>query len=346
MPDVVALNKVAIQSREYEQAQDRKNALVAEMTSQFRAMDMAREQRDERVQIALYAIIIAIAAAGVIIYWVYDRRTLKPFRDLQEFATEVARGNLEAPLRMDRDNNFGAFTEAFDLMRTELQKAQVAERLAQESKKELVAQLSHDIKTPIASIMAITEVIELKVADKDILAKLEFITSKARLVDSLITDMFQSTLEELQALKVEPAEIKPSTIRLLIEEADYDKKIRPFKIPDAICYADPLRLRQVLDNIISNSYKYAGTTIQVDASLEGESLILAIRDFGSGVPAEELESITEKFYRGSNAEGSDGYGIGLFTSQYLMKKMGGDLYCENLSDGFAVKLIIRQGNVW
>lgn len=68
------------------------------------------------------------------------------------------RGNLDLPLEMDRQNLFGAFTESFDLMRSELKKARLAEAKANAEKKELVAKLSHDIKTPVASIKAAAEV--------------------------------------------------------------------------------------------------------------------------------------------------------------------------------------------
>ena len=77
---------------------------------------------------------------------------------MKDFAERIADGNLDIPLKMDRQNLFGAFTESFDIMRTELKKSRIAEANANESKKELVAKLSHDIKTPIASIKAASEV--------------------------------------------------------------------------------------------------------------------------------------------------------------------------------------------
>jgi nitrogen fixation/metabolism regulation signal transduction histidine kinase len=80
---------------------------------------------------------------------------LRPFRKMQSFAHQIAAGNLDIPLNMDRNNLFGAFTESFDLMREELHRARENERTADKSKKELVASLSHDIKTPVAYIKAV-----------------------------------------------------------------------------------------------------------------------------------------------------------------------------------------------
>ena len=80
--------------------------------------------------------------------------TTLPYAMLDGFARRVAGGDLSVPLDMDRGNVFGAFSESFDLMRTELAAAREREQAAQESKKDLVAQLSHDIRSPLASIAA------------------------------------------------------------------------------------------------------------------------------------------------------------------------------------------------
>lgn len=112
--------------------------------------------------------VISFLILFLIIYSVYiDRSIFRPFRKLKTFAGHVAAGNLDIPLKMDRGNMFGAFTESFDLMRDELAKARESERLANESKKELVASLSHDIKTPVASIKAVSEVMMVKSQNED-----------------------------------------------------------------------------------------------------------------------------------------------------------------------------------
>ena len=80
--------------------------------------------------------------------WAVYCSRLTPFRKLRRFARDVAAGNLDIPLEMDSYGSFGAFTESFGLMREELKKARENERAADQSKKELVASLSHDINTP------------------------------------------------------------------------------------------------------------------------------------------------------------------------------------------------------
>ena len=115
-------------------------------------------------------------------------------------------------------------------------------------------------------------------------------------------------------------------------------------VRDAVVYCDRLRLNQVISNIIFNSYKYANAEITVTSRFENSDskyLMIEIADKGPGVPEEELEIITQKFKRGSNAGNNDGSGLGLYISDYLMKKMDGRLTPKNIEGGFAVELALK-----
>ena len=101
-------------------------------------------------------------------------------------------------------------------------------------------------------------------------------------------------------------------------------------------------MSQVIGNIISNSYKYAETKIDVDYSVSEKYLEMSIKDYGPGVPRNELELITNKFYRGKRAENEkvDGSGLGLYIAKSLMLKMNGELICDSDDKGFSVTLMI------
>lgn len=286
----------------------------------------------------IIVILIAIICLAYVIY--LDKIIFHPFRKLQGFARYVAEGKLDVPLEMDKSNMFGAFTESFDLMRVELNKARENERIANQSKKELVASLSHDIKTPIASIKAVTEVMHAKTKDEKIRSQLEIINTKADQINTLITNMFNATLEELQELKVTVTEQSSQILYDLIKSVDYNNKVTVSGICECVILADELRLAQVVDNVISNSYKYAGTSISVTTQIINKYLIVEFKDYGLGVPDDELPLIFSKFYRAKNAAGKSGTGLGLYISKFLMSKMGGDIECENAEDGFVVKLKI------
>lgn len=282
-------------------------------------------------------IIISVVTA----YYLYlESHVVKPFNKLKIFAANVARGELDIPLDMEKNNVFGDFTESFDLMRAELAASRERERLANISKQELVAQLSHDIKTPVASITAISEVMQLTVGDEKQQEKLARIIEKANQIDKLITDLFNSAMEELNQLHVQVSDVSSKEIVELLETSDFKKQITGLYIPDCIVSADKLRLGQVIDNIIFNSYKYADTRIEVSAEIEENSLKIAISDFGDGVPDEDLPLIMKKFRRGANSNGKSGSGLGLYISSQLIEKMGGSISCYNTENGFCTELRI------
>lgn len=298
-------------------------------------------QSQKQTAIIVLSVAIALSASLRIGYAVYLHfAIIRPFRKLKGFAERVAGGNLDIPLEMDRQNLFGAFTESFDIMRSELKKARLAEAQANASKKELVAKLSHDIKTPVASIKAVSEVgLAVTTAEKD-RANYSQIIAKADQINTLVTNLFTATLEELQQLTVTPVNIESKQIKTMLENADYLHRAAIPEIPDCLVYADPLRLQQVFDNIFANSYKYAKTEIAVTAQKAETSIDVTIEDFGGGVPGEELPTLKEKFKRGGNSANTEGAGLGLYISDYFMKEMRGELIIENGTHGLKVTVSI------
>ena len=294
-------------------------------------------QSQKQTAIIVLSVAIVISSGICIGYAVYMHFTIiRPFRKLKGFAERVAVGNLDIPLEMDRQNLFGAFTESFDIMRSELKKARIAEAQAQRSKKELVAKLSHDIKTPVASIKAVSEVGLAVAAGKKDKANYAQIIGKADQINSLVTNLFTATLEELQQLSVEPKSIDSRQVKAMLENADYLHRATIPELPECLVYADSLRLQQVFDNIFSNSYKYAKSEITVSAKKVHNTIAIIIEDLGGGVPQEELPVLKEKFRRGSNSENTEGAGLGLYISDYFMKEMQGGLSIGNGGRGLKV----------
>lgn len=313
--------------------------------------------RNQKRKIAMVIIFAILAQCGIcIVYSLYLNHTvIKPFYKLKGFAERVADGNLDIPLKMDRQNLFGAFTESFDIMREELKAARIAEAKANASKKELVAKLSHDIKTPVASIKAASEVgIALTEHAKPVTPPLDSlldvtldnytqIICKADQINTLITNLFTATMEELKQLSVTPEDMESRDLKPLLENADYLHRAVIPEIPDCLIFADKLRLQQVFDNIFANSYKYADTKIDAAVSVEHHYLSVTIEDYGGGVGEEELPLLKKKFRRGANAGNIEGAGLGLHISDYFMKEMQGELDIQNGQNGLKVnvRMLVR-----
>lgn len=295
-----------------------------------------------KAYITTIIIISIVQILAFIIYYIYlYNNVIKPFKKMNAFATRVTNGNLDIPLTMDKKNNFGAFTEAFDIMRHEIKKSRAAEKKAVESKKELVAKLSHDIKTPIASIKSSSELGQATTKEEKSKSYFEAINHKSDQINNLISNLFNATLEELDELSINASEVRSGIIKDLINNSDYLHKNGEYSIPNCNVFVDRLRLQQVFDNIFANSYKYANTKIETTSKIDGAYLSISIRDFGDGVEAEELPLLMEKFKRGTNTADIDGAGLGLYISKELIKKMNGNLEIENANPGFITKIYLR-----
>ncbi len=106
-------------------------------------------------------------------------------------------------------------------------------------------------------------------------------------------------------------------------------------------FVDKLRIQQVFDNLFMNSYKYADTDIEVSCELVDDYLKVSIRDKGPGVAENELPLLREKYKRGSNCEGKDGAGLGLYLTDYFIRQMDGKLDIINAHPGLNVSVFIR-----
>ena len=292
--------------------------------------------------VIIFSVIGAIQIVVVIAWYLYIKKTvIAPFKKLNSFATRVAEGNLDMPLTMDKGHVFGEFTEAFDLMRSELKKARIAEKKASDDKNEMVAKLSHDIKTPVASIKSTSEIGYEVTKEERTKEMFGVINAKTDQIKSLVDNLFNSSVQDVTEIAVNPGTYDSADITGLIRNADYLNKADTFDIPKCNVFMDKLRLQQVFDNIFMNSYKYANTHMTVSSELSGDYLVIRVADEGPGVKDEEIPLLTEKFKRGSNANDKDGAGLGLYLTNYFMEKMDGRLGLKNLDKGFEVSVYIR-----
>ena len=263
---------------------------------------------------------------------------LRPFEKMKDYAAEIAKGNFDLPLDYARSNYFGQFTWAFDSMRREITKARANEREAVENNKTVIATLSHDIKTPIASIRAYAEGLEAHMDSSPERREryLSVIMRKCDEVARLTNDLFLHSLSDLDKLKInaEPLEVC-SFVQEAIEELAAQQDDIFFIPPTFSAYvnADKNRLLQIIENLVNNARKYAKSRIDVSLSQENGTVCLKIRDYGGGIPDKDMPFIFDKFYRGKNCGNEQGSGLGLYIVKYLAEKMGGSILLRNHTNG-------------
>ena len=291
--------------------------------------------------------IIMILSLLVFIYV----RILKPFDELKEYATEISKGNLDVSLKMGKGNYFGDFTWAFDNMRKEIIKSRTAEKNAIENNKTVIATLSHDIKTPMASIRAYAEAFEANM-DSTPEKRQKYLTvlmEKCDEVSKLTNDLFIHSISEMNKLDVNKEsfdiiEFLDKDVRGLFVSEDEVDIILPESDEESkaiLVNADRKRLLQIIENLKSNSEKYAKTKVEI--SLENtDGIKLHFRDFGPGIPDEEMPFITGKFYRGKNVGDENGSGLGLYIVDELVGRMDGGLKLYNRDPGLEVIIDLKE----
>lgn len=286
------------------------------------------------------AVMVVIFLSHVSFLWYVNRNVVRPFQRMKEFAAQVAQGNLDEPLGIEKNNMFGLFTESFDMMREELKASKNREIALKVKEKELVASLSHDLRSPVTGIKVICELLEVKVEDAYVLGKIKNIRHKTEEMNALLSDLLSAALDDLGELNVNCSEVTSDILGRLIEEHDTKKKVVMDEVPGCILRIDQTRLSQVIGNVIGNSYKYADTEIEVSYEFQEHYLVMTIRDHGESVDPDELPLLTNKFYRGKkSAADKEGSGLGLYISRELMEKMQGELILS-CKDGFVVSLLL------
>lgn len=273
-------------------------------------------------------------------------KILRPFVKLEAYAGELAKGNFDISLHYERTNFFGAFTWAFDHMREEIVKARKNEEDAIRENKTIIATLSHDIKTPIASIRAYAEGLEANLAADYVTRQryLAVIMKKCDEVTRLTNDLVLHSLSELSHLEIEKQKVDMrEALEEILSDLEYEEVKVHTPIPEAILLADRKRLAQVVENLLNNARKYApGSRIDVWAECDETQYEIHVRDHGAGILPEDMPFIFDKFYRGKNVGDAPGSGLGLYIVKYIMNRMNGDILLQNHADGLEAVAYLRR----
>ena len=339
-------------------ADGKSNEAIENLDEIIESYDDAEDTKSRVVLLTWIFVIINILSVVIILVYI-NIRILKPFEDMKEYASKISAGDLDSTLKMDRGNYFGAFTWAFDNMRREIVKSRRAEKEAIENNKTVIATLSHDIKTPMASIRAYAEAFE---ANMDTTPEkrqkyLSIMMQKCDEVSKLTNDLFLHSISEMDRLevssdKLDLVEFLEKDVReLFTEESEY-KIVLPEGVKEGIYInADRSRFLQIIENMKSNAEKYAKTPVEIKlevntvkgSNVEETSEVssddkdydirLHFRDFGPGIPDEEIPFITGKFYRGKNVGNENGSGLGLYIVKELIDRMGAKLLILNSDPG-------------
>ena len=304
----------------------------------------------------LYMIVVFITTT-LLIYWIY-RSVSVPLAKLQKAARNIKEGNLDFEIRQESDDEIGQLCQDFEEMRLRL-KANAEEKVAfDRENKELISNISHDLKTPITAVKGYVEGIMDGVADtpEKMDRYVRTIYNKTNEMDHLINELtFYSKIDTnripytFSKLNVEDyfsdcAEelgLEMETRGIELVYANYVEK-------GVQVIADGEQIRRVIHNIVSNAIKYMEKPrgiIQLRVKDVGDFIQVEIEDNGKGIAAKDLPYIFDRFYRTDVSRNSSkgGSGIGLSIVKKIMEDHGGKVWATSrLGIGTIMYFVLRK----
>ena len=292
----------------------------------------------------------AVAAALLLtIIWTNLYLTRSLFRHISEpldvLTAGVARirdGDLDTPIAYDAADEFKPACDAVDEMAARLKASLEQQLLEQQKKQELIAGMSHDLKSPLTSIRAYTEALLEGVA-RDETAKqryLETIHARETDIERMVNRLFDFAKMEASACPVRLETVAlDAAVRRFAGEGEADGLELSLEIaPDLQVTADPELLSRIVSNLLSNSRKYGGretVRVRISAKAAGGAAELAFSDDGVGVPPEQLPKLFDVFYRGDAARTAPGggSGLGLAVVKRAAEAMHGSVRAEKSAEG-------------
>ena len=306
----------------------------------------------------IIAFIIVLCLTSILLTRGIQKGIFTPINQLNTAMQNIAEGNLEYMLTTEEKGEIGELYRNYEDMRLRL-KESLDEKFEHEQKnKELVSNISHDLKTPITSIKGYVEGIMDGVADtpEKMNKYIRTIYDKANDMDRLINEL--TTYSGIDNNRI------PYTFRRInvsdyfgdcVEEVGLDLESKNIQLnydaliePSTQIIADPEQLKRVINNIISNSVKYMNKekgVIDIRILDEVDSIRVEIEDNGMGVAAKDLPNIFERFYRTDASRNSSkgGSGIGLSIVKKIIEDHGGYIWATSKeNEGTCMHFVIRK----
>jgi len=302
----------------------------------------------------LFLLIIIIGLLNYIV----SRSIIKPISILKEGAERIKSGDLNFEIKTTSTDEIGQLNKAFEKMRIELKESVSLKLQYEENRKELLSNISHDLKTPITSIIGYVEGIKDGVANtpEKMEKYLTTIYSKAKDMDSLIDELFLFSKLDLKKehFSFESIELV-EYMRDYVDEVHLDLIQKGIQIHlhnmNNLIYVkvDREKLKRVLANLINNGVKYMNKdekSISIYLHEGPYDIVLQITDNGCGIEPTALPYIFDRFYRAEKSRNSEtgGSGLGLAITKQIISEHDGDLWATSeLGKGTSVFFSLKKG---
>ena len=290
------------------------------------------------------AVAAALLLAAVALTNLYLTRSLfrhiaHPLDTLTAGVARIRDGDLDTPISYGEPDEFKAACDAVDEMAARLKASLEQQQAAQQQKQELIAGMSHDLKSPLTAIRAYTEGLLESVAQDEATRQryLQTIYAKEADMETLVNRLFAFAKMDVSQY---PVHLEPLALRPELEAVAEEQEGVAVTVdaPDMTVLADRELLRRIAVNLLDNSRKYGGQEdvhVRITAEKNDDTATIVFADNGAGVPQEQLPRLFDVFYRGDAARTApgNGSGIGLAVVKKSALEMGGTVRAENGENG-------------
>ncbi|WP_312091803.1 sensor histidine kinase [Aminipila sp.] len=318
---------------------------------------------DDRNKFAVYAVLWAVTAISTVLITCtfssakLSRDILKAVKQLQQAAEKITEGDLNFEVMACRDKELNDLCNAFDEIRKKLKENQNQELKNKEERNMLMANLSHDMRTPITSIKGYLEGIKDGVANspEKMDKYLDTIYTKAIILQKLVDNMTEYAELELGRMQYAFEFLNITEFLCqLTESYKAEAEEQGLKMESRIVseeltiVGDKSKLKRVFDNLISNAIKYnkEGGTITISMEKERNGALLCISDTGKGIKEKDKNKVFDGFYRGDAARSNiKGNGLGLGISKQIVESHRGKIWIkseENVGTEVYIYLPLRS----
>lgn len=308
-------------------------------------------------EMLLAGIFIIVFTDGVLMMWVY-RSVLRPLGKLQEATKNIKDGNLDFTLEVEEDDEIGQLCQDFEEMRIRLKESAEEKVQYDKENKELISNISHDLKTPITAIKGYVEgILDGVASSPEKLDKyIRTIYNKSNDMDRLIDELTFYSKIDTNKIPYTFSKINVSGYFWdCVEEVGLDMEARGIELgyfnyvdEEVLVIADAEQLKRVINNIISNSLKYLDKKkgiINIRIKDVGDFIQVEIEDNGKGIAAKDLPNIFDRFYRTDSSRNSSqgGSGIGLSIVRKIIEDHGGRIWATSKEGiGTEIHFVLRK----
>lgn len=259
-------------------------------------------------------------------------------------AESMSEGRLDTRVPVDGSDELDRLAFLFNQMATRLEEANRQQIEAEDARHQLIAAISHDLRTPLSSIQAMVEAIEDDVVDGETARfYLSQILVETRGLGLMINDLFELAQIDAGALRLQ---IERNRAAMLVADAldtmqpkAEQKAITLRRLRDAddlVVLADSARIHRVFYNLVDNALRHTpnGGSVVLDVAEAGPNVVFSVADSGPGIDRDDLPHVFEQFYRADRSRHTDGgAGLGLAIARGIVEAHGGRIWADDSATG-------------